>query len=122
MAKITQFDRTNLKALRADIDRAVNDALGKYGLTAELGNISFTATDFNAKIKVSCGSSEDAARREFEKYAPRFGLDPDDFGTSFRQGGTIFTVVGIKPKSHKYPVLAANKRGTVYKFAASDVK
>ena len=124
MAKITEFDKTNLKVLRADIDRAVNDVLGKYGLSAELGNISFTHTDFSTKLKVMIGDAEDASKLKFEKYAPRFGLDPEDFGTSFRKNGTIFTIVGINAnaKRNGYPVLAANKRGTIYKFAASDVK
>ena len=83
-----------------------------------MGRITFTDTDFRGKLTVSCGSADDAAEREFKKYAFRFGLDGSEFGKTFKHGRTSFTISGIKPKSHKYPILAKNARGTEYKFPA----
>ena len=120
--KITRFDKTNLKEVREVINAALSDQLDKLGLTAKIGNISFSDADFRCKLEVSCGSADDASRREWDKHAPLFGLASEDFGKSFVHGGTAFTVCGIKPKSRKYPVLAKNLSGTTYKFPVAAVK
>ena len=120
---ITSFNRSNLKALRSELDDALNKVLAKHGLSAELGNIRFGNTDFRTQLTVNVGNGEDAATNEFKKYAIRFGLTGNEFGKTFTDSkGTKFTIVGIKPKSHKYPILAKNARGTTYKFPASYAK
>ena len=120
--KITQFDKTNLKEVRAVINAALSEQLEKLGLTAKIGNITFSDADFRCKLEVSCGSTDDAARREWDKHAFLFGLTSEDFGKTFVHGGTAFTICGIKPKSRKFPVLAKNANGTTYKFPVAAVK
>jgi len=115
--KITQFNKSNLRELREVINGALADALSERGLTASMGNITFSDSDFNCKLTVSCGSNEDAAQREWNKYAPLKGLASEDFGKQFMQDGKVFTVIGIKPKSPRYPIIA--KR---FKFKASALK
>ena len=123
MTKITEFNRNNLKELRSDIDNALNAVLAKHGLSGGIGNIRFSSDDFRAQLTVATGSTDDAAEREFKKYAFKFGLSDDKFGTTFTRNGKKFTVSGINPKAKRggYPVLAKNAKGTTFKFPASVV-
>ena len=58
------------------------------------------------------------AQNEWNLYCHQFGLLTTDFGRTFKHRSSTFTVIGIKPRSPKYPVLAQNTRGKVYKFPA----
>lgn len=134
MAKITSFNHTNIKALRKDINAALEAVLAKHGLTADLGNIRFGATDFRCKLNVEVASNTGlgsvadttaANERKFKAHAWKFGLTGDEFGKTFKSRGTRFTIIEINPRAKKrggYPVIAKNARGTEYKFAASFAK
>lgn len=120
--KITRIDRPTVRMLRHELESTLKEFGSKYGLTIDVGSIRFSDEDFTTKVKVSCGSSGDAAKREFERYAWKFGLKKDDYGRDFTHGGTRFTVVGIKPRSRRYPIIGVNGNGTRYKFPASVLK
>ncbi len=119
---ITQFDKSNLKVVRGLINAALTDALAQHGLTATIGNITYSDADFKCKLTVSCGSNEDAAKREFEKNAFLFGLKPDDYGRDFSFNGKMFKLVAIKPRSTKYPLVGIDSAGKRYKFPEHAVK
>ena len=120
--KITKFTRENLDILRPIIEDTLNKELTKFGLSIDLGSISFGDNDFRTKLKVMCGTNEDGAKRDWEKYARLFGLNAEDFGTLFINGGKTFQVSGIAVKSRKYPILATNEHGVEYKFPAHVLK
>ena len=133
MSKITSFNRTNLKTLRAEIDAALAGVLAKHGLTADLGNIRFGATDFRCKLNVEVAGNtgqgpvadtEAAAERKFKANAWKFGLTGDEFGKTFTSRGTRYTIIEINPRAKRggYPVIAKNARGTEYKFSAEHAK
>ena len=129
MSKITKFDRTNLKTLRADIDAALATVMAKHGLTANIGNIRFGDTDFRCKLNVEVAGNtgqgpvadaDAAAERKFKANAWKFGLTGDEFGKTFKSRGVAFTIIEINPRAKRggYPVIAKNARGTQYKFGA----
>ena len=131
--QITSFNRTNLKTLRSEIDAALEAVLAKHGLTADLGNIRFGATDFRCKLNVEVASTtgpasvadtDAAAERKFKAHAWKFGLTGDEFGKTFKSRGTAFTIIEINPRAKRggYPVIAKNARGTEYKFSAEHAK
>lgn len=110
------INRDNIRQLRDEMNAALNLVLKKHGVTAVVGNASFTPGDVTFKVKVSVGSADDAAKREWDRYCVMFGLTPDLFGKKFVSRGTEFTITGIAKKGRDYPVLATNDNGTVYKF------
>lgn len=70
----------------------------------------------------------DQMAQDFVAYCHSFGLCPEDFGKEFTQGKAygeqdIFKICGLKPRSHKYPIIAW-KVGTLqrFKFGALEVK
>ncbi len=40
----------------------------------------------------------------FEVLAPHFGLEPSDYGRTFRTSGELHRIVGINPNRPKYPI------------------
>lgn len=118
---ITKFDRKNLRNLRADLENAVSAVAEKYGIALDFGSGRFS--DFRYSVKLTCliGSdgSTDHAKISWDLNCRMFGLKPEDFGRTFKQGSTRFTICGIKPKSRRYPIIAANDNGTEYKFPTS---
>jgi len=120
--QITKFSKANLPAIRAEIDAALASVLTKYGLAAELGNIKFSDQDFRAQITVNTGSAADGAKRKFDDYAYRFGLTGNEFGKFIASGGKKYKIIGLNPKSRKYPIIATNNAGSQYKFTADMAK
>jgi hypothetical protein len=126
MATITKFDRTNLKAFRADINAALEAVFAKHGVTGNIGNISYDADEFRTKLTVNtvktAAEEAEAERSEFELYAFRFGLTGKEFGKTFTHGGKSYEITGIKPRCRKYPILGTNTRGKTFKFPVDAAK
>ena len=61
----------------------------------------------------------DGDRVEFALHAHLFGLTEDDFGKGFMSPrGDRFTLVGLKPRNRKYPVIGKDSSGRRFKFPA----
>ncbi len=120
---VIEFTRKNLKDIREDIKDALKAVETKYGIVIKQGNISFADNSFKMKLEAFVGESDaDAGKIVWDSWCFKYGLKSEDFGKTFKSNGTEFTVCGMKPKSTKYPVLAQNAAGTVYKFSAQVVK
>jgi len=119
MTKITKITKTTLVTLRAELNDALATVLEKHGLSATLGNMRYGDTHFHCKLEVSCGSSDETDRNEFARHAFAYGLTGDDYGKSFTHDGKSFRIVGFKPRSPKFPIIAENMDGKRFKFQAS---
>jgi hypothetical protein len=118
---VKSFDRSNLKILRDDINEALNVVMKKHGLTHSIGRIGFDDLKFSTKLVVTVGNDvsgdKDVANRaEFERYCRLFDFKKSDFGRSFVSRGETFTICGLSTRAKKYPILAKNSNGDVYKF------
>jgi len=60
---------------------------------------------------------------DFKRYAESYCLKPEDLGERFLDfNRKEFEIVGLKPRSRKYPILVKEvKTGKVYKFSANAV-
>ncbi len=59
---------------------------------------------------------EDEARIEFGALAPLFDLTAKDYHKEFSVNGRRFKLTGFKPNNRKYPIIAADDSGQLYKF------
>lgn len=116
---ITNFDRSTVKQIRELLESTLSEKLGELGLSADIGSIRFGDSDFSCKLSVGLGSKDDAAQREWDKNAFKFGLKSEDFGKTFGYNNDLYEIVGIKPKSRKYPILGKDSAGKTYKFPVS---
>ena len=109
--------------MRLEIDAALAKVAAKHGITLEIGNISFSADSFRTTL--SAKSSADPlenAKSDFIKSAYSVGLLKDAFGKTFDVRGDTFKIIGVKPRSHKYPVIGKDmSNGKEYKLPLSYV-
>ena len=58
----------------------------------------------------------------FEVLAPHFGLEPSDYGHTFRSKDELFRIAAINPNRPKYPISAERvSDGRGFKFPADNV-
>jgi len=55
----------------------------------------------------------------WRRLAPRYGLSPNIYNTSFNYKGSVFYLKEIKPKNRKYPIIAERDDGVSFKFTPS---
>lgn len=123
---ISQFDRTAVRLLAADLEAAVKAVAAKHGLAVERRGGSFSSTSYTPKFEFSVigadGSAETTDVANFKRYANMFGLQPTDLGRVFAHQGTAFTICGLRPGARKNPILAKRHDGKAFVFPARVVR
>ena len=128
MTKITQFDKTNLKIIRQELDAALKTVGDKYGMNFRIGNIGYTHDSFKAKIEstlndAKTGNAVSPELADLRKYANLFLGDNFVEDTIYNHRGKKIKFVGIMPRSHKYPVIYQDlATGKKYKMDAEVAK
>ena len=122
MTQITSFTRPVVKELRDEVTAALESVGKRYGITLKVNGIRYDDNMFSTKVEARLGTdTNEHARNDWENNCRLFGLAENDFGKKFIQDGEEFTVVGIKPRSPKYPILCRTRLGKVYKMSSSIV-
>ena len=114
--------------LRRDMMKACLTVAETHGLTVEGGDLadidlrhSF-AISFRVGIPQEDGAIYSPNKAMFEVLAPHFGLEPSDYGRTFRSKDELFRIVAINPNRPKYPVSAERvSDGRGFKFPADNV-
>ena len=111
--KINSFDKFNCKVLRGHMQAALDNA-GLEGVTFDVGNMRFSATECTIKVVAKTAGNAVKAAIEVEWQAKRHGL-----ASTERDG---WTLVDFHPKKRKYPFIATNENGSRYKLSISQAK
>ena len=126
---IDSVDRGTVKMILEEARVALDAIAEKHGVILERKHCTYSSTEIPVAFKfvvperTEDGEAIDPKETEFRKLAPRFGLEPDDYGKKFRTFNGVYRVCGIKPKARKYPVLGSHiHTGKTYKFPADSVK
>lgn len=125
MAKISKFDRPNVKMIHAEINAALSAIAQKHGLLSlSTGTLSFSDEKFT--VRVTGLAPIDVSKTKIENVTPSaigIGSHPSSFiGSHFMANGTKFKVTDYKPSRPKYPIVGENSAGTRYKFTVDSVK
>lgn len=121
--KISTFDRTNLKRVRASIVAKLKEVEAEFGINLTDGNIRFSENSFTMKLEATTGNPADAAKEKWDAYCFRIGMRPEDFGKTFNVRGDEFRIDGYITKGKKYQVsVSKTSNGRGYKMTASMVK
>ena len=114
--------------LRRDMMKACLAVAETHGLTVEGGDLTDIDLRHSFEISFRVGiPQEDGAiyspdKAMFEVLAPHFGLEPSDYGRTFRSKDELFRIVAINPNRPKYPVSAERvSDGRGFKFPAENV-
>lgn len=114
--------------LRRDLMHACLKVAESHGLTVEGGELSDIDLRHSFEISFRVGvPMEDGAiyspdKAMFEVLAHHFGLEPADYGRTFRSRDELFRIVAINPNRPKYPISAERvSDGRGFKFPADNV-
>ncbi len=107
--KAMNINEKNLKQFRADFMNAVQPLREKYGVTIQLGNITYSQEYFTTKMTVSNGQNKnDAARIAFDANVWRYEYLGFRKGMYMRKfigaSGRTYAIRGFEPRSPKYPI------------------
>jgi hypothetical protein len=130
-AKISKFERSNLKELRVAIDAALAKVGAEYGIDIVVGNISFTSEKFTTKltstirnpaVTAAINNGESVAAAKVNAFARKMGIPNDVFGKTINVNGSEFVVVDAKESRWKFPFTVQGQRGGRYKMTVEQVK
>jgi len=77
---------------------------------------------FRVGIPMADGAIYSPDKAMFEVLAPHFGLEPSDYGRTFRSRDELYRIVAINPNRPKYPISAERvSDGRGFKFPADNV-
>ena len=91
------------KNFRKDFELAMKELEAKYEISIKLGNISFSSTDFTAKVTANVIGEEanEKEESEFKSYAKIYGFEPNDYGKEVTIQGRRFKFVGFNHRCSK---------------------
>lgn len=122
MTTIKQWDKATCRRVLVAAMEALKPVQEEFGISIELkGGGNFTDGTLTKSLTFNVVSS-DGVTAEWKANCRRFGLYDEDYGRKFESKGKGYTVSGIKPRSPKFPVLATDADGTVYKFRIEGVR
>ena len=114
--------------LRRDMMKACLAVAETHGLTVEGGELSDIDLrhsfniGFRVGIPMEDGGIYSPDKAMFEVLAAHFGLEPSDYGRTFRTGGDLHLIVGINPNRPKYPISTERvSDGRGFKMPAENV-
>jgi len=118
-----KLSKSQLKAMRADIDKALESVRVKYNLDElHAGNATYSLEgSFSFKLEglVSGGLSSEALA--YQQNAKWMGLP--ELGATFINRGEKFEIVGLRTRAKKFPILCKSLRdGRFVAFSDDDVK
>lgn len=121
--KINSLDRTAVRRINDDIQSALDAVAKRYGVQIKVGNSRFSDSNCTTKIDISTvnegGTVMTKEATDFNRFATSFGITKK-LGDTFEFRYDTYEIVGLKPRSSKYPVLAKNvSNGKTFKFPAN---
>ena len=116
---ITSFEKSNLADIRSAINTSLNDVADHFGITLEIGNISFEGNRFTTKITANIVSEDGVVqtreREDFTRYAQSLcDLNPDWLDDSFTHRGLTYKITGLKTKASKNKIMLECSDGCGY--------
>lgn len=116
--------KTMLKGFRVDFKEAVSNLESKYGIRVELNTIRYGESYFKVTLTAT-EVSEDGIKKvdtsEFDIYKQLLGLNGNIGDSYINEIGKRFTIVELKPRSRKYPVIVKDESGKQWKISVSTV-
>lgn len=114
--------------LRRDMKKACRAVAETHGLTVEGGDLADIDLRYSFEISFRVGIPQENGtiyspdKAMFEVLAPHFGLEPSDYGRTFKTGGDLHRIVGINPNRPKYPISTERvSDGRGFKMPAENV-
>jgi len=103
-----RIDKVTLQWLRKTLNTILAEFAAEEGISLKLGNCTFTPSNFIFKLEGALinadGVAETKERDDFKYYATMYGLNASDLDKEFVFRNEKYKVVGLNPRSRKYPI------------------
>ncbi|MGE4486318.1 MAG: hypothetical protein AB7C95_00660 [Synergistaceae bacterium] len=109
------FDRKLAVLLGNETVDALQTLAEKHGLSVRFKGGKYGIS--GCKITVEFSQVNKDGSVETEEMVALRRVHPELVNKLFDNGGAVFKIIGFKPRSPKYPFIAANESGTRYKFS-----
>ena len=118
--------RDQVRNLRENLQEHLDELNEQLGYKLTLGSCSYGGNIATFKLECAAlnddGGSETKQQQDFRLNADRFGVPANALGYSFSFRGKTYKIVGMKPRSYKWPFLAEDANGRVFKFPPEIIK
>jgi hypothetical protein len=102
---ITQFNKSNIRALRAELNEAMQSLSEKYGVKVHAGNASFSDNEVTFKLKLNVLNENGLALTQnaenFELVKKGYGLEHLSIGDSVKLGSDTYVLSGFNNRASK---------------------
>ena len=120
MAKtIKQFDKSNLQALRVEMDKALQAISNKYGITIKAGNASYSGNECTFKVKCNTKATDGTVitkeAMDWDRHKGFHGMDHLSVGDKITIQGSTYILSGFNTRARKAPVNFKDTLGRGYK-------
>lgn len=105
-----EFTKSGFNEFREDVMAALDSVAKKHDVSIQIGNIRYTSSEFDMKIRVINGFSDDAEYSEskFKHECGYFGFKPEDYNKVVIIDNQRFNFVGFNMKARKNVCLIMN--------------
>ena len=113
------INKQTLKQFRMSFKESVKSLEEEYGVRVNMKNITYGDASFTSKIEVINGvNAKEVARNSFKEDLDKYGhrypkITIEHFDKGLRYYGNQIKIVGLKPRSPKYPIVY-KKGGTLF--------
>jgi hypothetical protein len=120
------MDRSTLKMMRVDINKALQSVANKYNTSMECGNARFTDTSATFKLEINEVNKDGVVmtcqRKDFVSLSKLYGLNPKWLDKTFNMESKTFKIVGFNTRARKAPIeLVEVKTGKKFKCSVEAV-
>ena len=121
------MDKQKCRQIGEDAQRLLEALAAKYDCTVTARGGSFDGHAATLKFEFAETSDEGVLltreAQDFTHFAHRHDLDPEDLGKEFVSGTDRYTIVGLRKRATKHPILCRRQSdGKTYAYAAATVK
>lgn len=107
MNKVNSLDRASVRQINSEIESALKAVAEKYGVAIKVGNSRFSNNNCTTKIEIATvAESGEVLTKEavdFNRYASSMFQITKKLGDTFEFRYDTYEIVGLKPRSSKYP-------------------
>ena len=125
---VTKFGRANVRAILEECRKALEPIAERHGLTLDRNGKTYQLDALPVMFQLlvkeigADGQEMTTDGKAFVRHAAQFDLKPEDLGTEFTDTRGTFRIIGLLPKSWKFPILVEDvQTGKKLKFPSERV-
>ena len=112
---------SKIKKVQEKIKAAIAAIEKEENVSIQFSSISYNSAYYTTSMKVQTTEKNEKVAGVYESVCKRLGFTQNVVGMKFTGNSGEMTIIDIKTKNRKYPVIAQGKTGT-YKYSVDHIK